>query len=62
MEDKLKYYLAINYGCEGWSFEKFETLDELKGFLLLGGSHGKKFGEEIKVLKELDINFEIKEQ
>lgn len=49
------YYLALNYGQDGWVLKNFETLEEIKKNIKEGYTHGEPF----KILKELD--FEIKD-
>jgi hypothetical protein len=44
-----KYYIAVNYGCEGWQLEevKFEDIPKV----ILSGRHSN----EMKVFKELTV-------
>ena len=46
-----KYYLAVNYGCEGWSLMEEESIEEIIEAIKSGETHGSEF----KVFKELDI-------
>ena len=47
------YYLAVNCVSEGWSLKKFATLEEIKKSI----KTGETFGNEFKVLKEIDFEF-----
>lgn len=47
------YYLAVNWGFEGWSLKKFATLEEIKKSIKIGETHAGEF----KVFKEIDFEF-----
>ena len=52
------YYIAINYGQEGWQLRDFKTIDELHDAII----SGKTQGNEFKIFKELRIKIEVKEE
>lgn len=46
------YYLAVNYGCyEGWKLTPYDSPDKA----LQSVKDGETYGQEWKVLKELDV-------
>lgn len=50
------FYLAINYGSEGWHLKPFETPHEA----LQAVKDGETHGQEWKILKELTVK--VKEE
>ena len=50
----MSYYLAIDYGMEGWKLTPYSSLSDIKEDLLSGQTYGNKF----KVFRELEIKIE----
>ena len=50
-------YLALDYGPEGWALTKYDTASEA----LQAVKDGETYGNEWKILKELDITIEEEE-
>ncbi len=58
MEDKEKktiYYLAINYGTEGWKLKEYESSEELLDDIEAGETVGFAF----KILKEIKLRLTL---
>ena len=44
------YYLAINYGIEGWSLSEHDDLSAIAAYIQQGNVHS-----EFKIFKELEL-------
>ena len=45
------YFIAVNFGVEGWALYPHKTLEDVKKSILNGETHGQEF----KVFKEMSL-------